>query len=198
MAHTIELKDEVYDLLRQHCKRTLAAGQMMPVDQLLEELMDYPEIPMHYPYHHFILPAALLTLMAIETRAGEEELGEMLDMAAARSKNVLGGFCGNYGACGAGVGAGIFLSVYTDTSPLSETSWQWANELTGLCLQNIAKIPGPRCCKRTAYLSLQSAVPYINDKLQAHLTLSPQIICKYSERNEQCKKEACPFYAMKR
>lgn len=194
MAHVIELKDEVYEMLMQHCLKRLSEGREMSVDKLMEEMMDYPEIPMHFPYHHFIMPAALLTLASIEEQVKEEELADMLEIAITRSKNVLGGFCGNYGTCGAAVGAGIFLSVYTDTSPLSGTSWQWVNELTGICLQNIATVPGPRCCKRTAYLSLQRAVPYINEKLDLHLHLSDKIVCKYSDRNEQCKKEECPFY----
>lgn len=192
--HKIELKTEVFLTLEQHCLQTLKNKVTMPVDKLMEQMMDYPEIPMHYPYHHFIMPAALLTLAAIEENLSEEELSIMLECALARSQNVLGGFCGNYGACGAAIGTGIFMSVYTDTSPMSETSWQWANEVTGLSLQNIASVSGPRCCKRTAFLSLIKAVPYINEKLHLHLTLSEKITCKYFTKNDTCKKEACPFY----
>ena len=192
--HKIELKSEVFFTLEEHCLQTLKNKNTMPVDKLMEQMMDYPEIPMHYPYHHFIMPAALLTLAAIEEGLSEEELSVLLECALARSQNVLGGFCGNYGACGAAIGTGIVLSVYTDTSPMSETSWQWANEVTGLSLQNIASVPGPRCCKRTAFLSLQKAVPYINEKLHLHLTLSEQITCKYFTKNDTCKKEECPFF----
>lgn len=192
--HKIELKSEVFFSLEEHCLQTLKNKNTLPVDKLMEQMMDYPEIPMHYPYHHFIMPAALLTLAAIEEGLSEEELSVLLECALARSQNVLGGFCGNYGACGAAIGTGIFLSVYTDTSPMSETSWQWANEVTGLSLQNIASVPGPRCCKRTAFLSLQKAVPYINEKLQLHLALSDKITCKYYAKNDSCKKEKCPFY----
>ena len=193
-AHEIVLKEEVFEALKQHCRAVCAACRQMSVDELLVELMDNPDVPIHYPYHHFIMPAALLTLAAAEQHLPEEELGEMLDTAEERAKNVLGGFCGNYGACGAGVGAGIFLSVYTDTSPMSETSWQWVNELTGLCLQKLASVPGPRCCKRTSFLSIQESVPYINEKLGLHLTVSDGITCHYYERNQECKKEECPFY----
>lgn len=190
----IELKPEVFSTLEQHCLKTLKNGFTMPVDKLMEQMMDYPEIPMHYPYHHFIMPAALLTLAAMEEGLTENELSVLLECALTRAQNVLGGFCGNYGACGAAVGTGIFMSVYTDSSPMSETSWQWANEVTGLSLQNIASVPGPRCCKRTAYLSLIKAVPYINEKLHLHLSLSENIKCKYFTRNDTCKRELCPFY----
>lgn len=193
-AHEIVLKEEVFEALKQHCLEVHAAHRQMNVDELLMELMDNPDVPIHYPYHHFIMPAALLTLAAVEKDLPAEELGEMLETAKGRAKNVLAGFCGNYGACGAGVGAGIFLSIFTDTSPMSESSWQWVNELTGLCLQKLAGVPGPRCCKRTSFLSIQESVPYINEKLGLHLAFSSDIVCRYYERNQECKKEACPFY----
>lgn len=192
--HSIELKDEVYLTLKKDCMEVFAEKKQMTVDLLMQKMMDEPEIPLHYPYHHFIMPAALLTLAAIEADLSQEQLSAMLECALVRSKNVLGGFCGHYGTCGAAVGTGIFMSVYTDTTPLSDTSWQWANEVTGRSLMNIATVPGPRCCKRTAYLALLGAVPYINEKLGLHLSLSDKIICKYSSRNDTCKKEECPFY----
>ena len=194
MAHGIELKEEVFEMLKEHCLKILDNNEVKTVDEIMMELMDYPEIPMHYPYHHFIMPASLLTAAALEKEIPKEELSEMLDTAIVRSKDILGGFCGNYGACGAGVGAGMFLSIYTDTSPLSGTSWQWANELTGICLQSIGKIPGPRCCKRTAFLSIEASIPYINEKLDMHLKISEDLYCKYSEYNNECKKEVCPYY----
>lgn len=194
MAAKIELKDEVYQMLKEHCLNVLKEGRRPHVDELLNEMMSYPEIPMHYPYHHFIMPAALLTLAAAEEGESAEALDEMLETAIARAKNVLAGFCGNYGACGAGVGAGIFLSIYTGTSPHSEDSWQWVNELTGLCLQRISTVQGPRCCKRTAFLSVEEALPYINEKLGLHLSLSGPIVCRFFDRNPDCKKELCPFF----
>lgn len=194
MAHQIILKDEVFEELKAHCFKVFDEKRDMSVDELQIELMDNPGVPMHYPYHHFILPAAMLTLAAIETGKSKEDLDILLVVALERSKNVLGGFCGNYGNCGAGVGAGIFMSVYTESSPLSEETWQWCNEITGICLQKIATIPGPRCCKRTGFLSLQAAVPYANEKLGLHLRLNENVHCKYSEKNPQCKKEVCPFY----
>lgn len=194
MAHEIILKEEVFEAIKAHCIDVFNEKRELTVDELQVELMDTPGVPMHYPYHHFILPAALLTLAAIEKEKSLEDLQIMLTVAMERSKNVLGGFCGNYGTCGAGVGAGIFMSVYTESSPLSEESWQWCNEITGICLQKISTIPGPRCCKRTGFLSLQAAVPYANEKLGLNLKLSDKISCKYSEANAQCKKEVCPFF----
>lgn len=194
MTHAIVLNDKVFEELKEHCLAVYDKGSIKTVDELMMELMDNPNVPMHFPYHHFILPGTLLTLAAMEDGSSREELNEMLGTALARSKNVLGGFCGNYGACGAGIGAGIFMSVYTDSSPMAEKSWQLANEITGICLQNISKVPGPRCCKRTGFLSVQAAVGYINEKLELNLRLNEKIICKYFMKNKDCKYSECPFY----
>lgn len=194
MAHAVELKEDVFEQLKEHCLSVYDEQRKMTVDELMIELMDHPEVPMHFPYHHFIIPGALLTLAALEDGSSRVELEDMLNVALSRSKNVLGGFCGNYGACGAGVGAGIFVSIYTDTSPMSEKSWQWANEVTGICLQHISTVPGPRCCKRTGFLSMQAAVDYLNEKLDLHLALNEHIVCKYADRNPDCKRELCPFF----
>lgn len=197
MAHIIVLEERIFDELKDICLDVYGKQTMMTVDELMGLMMDHPEVPMHYPYHHFIMPAALLTLAAMEEKVQIEALEEMLMLAITRSKDILGGFCGNYGACGAGVGAGIFMSIYTDASPMAVKNWQWANEVTGIALQAISKVPGPRCCKRTAYLSLQAAVPYINEKLELHLSVNDHIQCKYYERNAQCKKSVCPYYVVK-
>ena len=54
----------------------------------------------------------------------EPELKEKkIEDARKRAVNVLGGFCGFYGACGAAVGTGIFISVITEANPLSRDEW---------------------------------------------------------------------------
>ena len=98
------------------------------------------------------------------------------------------------GNCGSSVGAGIFMSVYTSASPLSVENWKWANELTGRCLIRVSSYGGPRCCKRTCYLSLMEAVPYINEKLDLNIKFNEALICKYSDQNKECLKINCPFF----
>jgi hypothetical protein len=132
----------------------------------------------------------------MEQSESREALEEMLDTAKVRSMQVPGGVCGNFGTCGAGVGAGIFMSVWTQTTPVSGKTWQWCNELTGRCLQKIASVEGPRCCKRTSYLSVSESVPYINEKLGLHLQNSPRVVCKYYEKNKECRHGECPYYPL--
>lgn len=185
---------DIYEDLTQICLETYDSGEIPAAEEMLNRMMDHPDVPMHFPYHHFIMPAALLTLSAMEAGKSREELEKMLKEAKKRSLSVPGGFCGLFGSCGAGVGAGIFMSVYTKTTPKSGQTWEWCNELTGQCLQKLASAGGPRCCKRTSYLSVSASVPFINEKLGLHLRNSDKVLCKYHDRNAECIKQACPFY----
>lgn len=159
------------------------------------ECMDMEGLPMHCPPHHFLIPAVLLTACARMEGKSEEELLPMLEEAEKRSKKVLGGFCGYYGSCGAGVGVGIFLSVYTGTTPLSTKTWQWVNEATGRALVRISTVEGPRCCKRNGFLALDEAVEIVRNRLGIELSRPLNVVCHYYPNNKECKKEKCPYFS---
>ena len=190
----IVLKDEIFGAIKEKCL-TLFDEKKTDLYEMAAELMEIREIPMHYPYHHYIVPAVLLT--ACHGAAGGErgELLKKLDTAEQRARDVLGGFCGFYGACGSGIGVGIFYSVYQEISPLSQEGWAAANQATADALTAIAGVEGPRCCKRCCFLALYSARKTIEEKLGIRLSMPEQIRCSYSGRNLDCKKEACPFFA---
>ena len=92
------------------------------------------------------------------------------------------------------MGVGIFLSVYTKTTPLSDKTWQWVNEATGRSLIRIASVEGPRCCKRNAFLAFQEAVEIVKERLGLELDEPEKVVCRYFPNNKECKKEKCPFY----
>lgn len=188
------LKQEVFDGLKSICKEVRRSREKMPMELMLMKMMDMQGLPMHCPYHHFIVPAALLTQVAIDEKTTEDEFNKWLELAEARAKTVPAGFCGECGACGAAVGIGIFISVYTKATPKSEETWQWANEATGLCLREIASYKGPRCCKRTSFLAVKEGVPYVNDKCGTSLISDEIKECLYHDRNAECLEESCPFY----
>ncbi len=195
----LEEKDYVvFELIKERCLDVFDSARAENVMTLAEELMDMPEIPMHYPFHHYIVPAALLTVIAAERGDSRERLSDMLETAKGRAALVPGGACGNMGNCGACVGAGICMSVYTDSTPMSEKTWSWANELTGRCLIHLSSVEGPRCCKRACFMVLQEAVPFINEKLGTRLVINENQICKYYENNVQCRKNGCPFYPVQK
>lgn len=189
-----ELKQELFDRLREICMETRRAEESMSVTRMLTRLMDLEGLPMHCPYHHFIVPAALLTQSAVFEKRDVSELSAWLDLAEERAKTVPAGFCGECGTCGSAVGVGMFLSIYTGATPKSVENWQQANEITGICLQKIAAYPGPRCCKRTSFLAVNEGVPYLNEKLGLEFTVETDQSCTYHNRNAECLEGECPFY----
>ena len=158
-------------------------------------LMKSPSVKMHGPEHHFLVPAVLLS--AFYNASGRpEEKEARIKKARQRAEHVLGGFCGFYGACGAAVGTGIFVSVVTDATPLSKEEWRLSNLLTAQSLHAIAEAGGPRCCKRDSFLAIQEALASVKDQLHVEMGTAPaDLKCEFHLMNKECKKAECRFYA---
>jgi hypothetical protein len=150
-------------------------------------------IAMHGPEHHFLVPAVLLSAYYNVTD-NQPIKEEKIKIAQKRAANVLGGFCGFYGDCGAAVGVGIFISVMTGATPLSINEWRLSNLATGRSLITIAENGGPRCCKRNTMLALQGAIEFVKEQFGVTLPVNGTIRCEFTGLNKQCIKEKCKFY----
>lgn len=181
-------------LIYDECLAYHQQEEYVPLWQRAAAIMAKDGFPLHYPCHHYLVPALLLSECRKRQGLPAEKLAADLETARQRSSNVLGGFCGFYGTCGAAVGLGIFWSIITDTTPLSQISWGYANEATGQALLDIAALGGPRCCKRAVFLTLQSALPQIEARLGLKLELGEGLQCPFHERNKECIGLNCPFY----
>ena len=158
---------------------------------LATALMRHPAVKMHGPEHHFLVPAALLATWA--SAAGAAERDGLLAEARRRSDSVIGGSCGFHGACGSGVGVGIFASLATGATPRSGPSWGQANRATARALQVIGDVGGPRCCKRTSWLALLSGIRFAREALGVGLD-GRGPCCEFHRRNDDCLERDCPFY----
>ncbi len=158
--------------------------------KILQKLMALPFCHMHGPEHHIMVGAALLT--AYKNAGGNIELSKALVEMQARGKKVPGGACGFWGACGAGVSSGMFVSIVTGSTPLENEAWGLSNRMTAKALDAIGKVGGPRCCKRDSYLSITEAVKFAKEHLKVEMELG-EIHCVHSNLNNQCIKERCPF-----
>lgn len=187
-------KDSVFENIFEVGDAIYKKGELLPLNKIIEKIELADGVPMHAPYHHTIVPYTLLIAAAIKEGIGEEDYLAMRETILERGKTVPGGFCGNCGACGSSVGVGIFISAYTGASPLTRENWQWANEGTANALLAVAEYPGPRCCKRTCYLSLRAASKYLADKLDLHLPIDEDIECIFHADNKQCIGKECPFF----
>ena len=158
---------------------------------ILEKMMDMETCHMHGPEHHVMVGAALLT--AYKQAGGSLDLEAALLEMYRRGKEVPGGACGFWGACGAGISTGMFVSIVTKATPLAEESWGLSNQMTGRALQRIGEHGGPRCCKRDSYLAVLEAVSFVKKHLGICMETG-QVFCSRSEQNAQCRKGQCPFY----
>ena len=187
-----EIKQQIYDDIKKICMDGFET-RMQPVE-LMEKAWENESFPMHCPEHHYLVPAVLLA--AYRGLRGDEPgvLERDLELAQERAKNLLAGFCGWYGACGATVGSGVFLSLLTDTSPYSVKTWAQANMLTAKCLEQIAQLGGPRCCKRVCYTSVLTTTQFMKEQFGMDIGSLPKPTCSYSQRNDECRKALCPYY----
>ena len=132
-----------------------------------------------------------------DTLYGEKEYVKALHEMYRRGKSVPGGACGFWGACGAGVSTGQFVSIVTGSTPLAVESWGLSNQMTAKALESIGKVGGPRCCKRDSYLAILAAIDFAAEHLNVHMEKSVPV-CTRSGQNNQCIGKRCPFVGGKK
>ena len=177
---------EALDILRQ----VLNSSTSTDPTEILERVMSHPSVPMHGPEHHAMVPAAIVAAVC---NAGYSIPKEAVEIAVTRGSEVPGGWCGFYGACGAAVGVGIAVSVLTKATPLTGKQRSLAMEATSLALARM--LDGhPQCCKRASRNALEAAVEFLRDRMGMTLGMGQPIRCSYSQRNQTCPREECPYY----
>ena len=157
---------------------------------ILEKMMDLPFCHMHGPEHHVMVGSALLT--AYKNAGGDLDLPNALIEMMHRGKSVPGGACGFWGACGAGISSGMFISILSKSTPLTYEPFALSHRMTAASLGKIGEIGGPRCCKRDSFLSVLAAVDFVKEHFGVEME-KPAVVCRYSSRNNQCIGRRCPF-----
>lgn len=157
---------------------------------VMNRLMRLPFCHMHGPEHHVMVGAALLT--ACRNAGGELDLRKALAEIRSRGGSVPGGACGFWGACGAGVSSGMFVSIVTGSTPLSDKAFALSHKMTARSLNAIGDVGGPRCCKRDSYLSILEAVAFARDHLGVSME-TDEVVCEFASGNNQCIGKRCPF-----
>lgn len=176
---------------RRIFKHCLQSHETAPIT-IMDQLMEAADFPMHGPDHHFLIGAALLT--AYVNNGGTLDLETALKEMEKRTAQVPGGACGFWGACGAAVSAGMFISIVTGSTPIKNEEWKLSNLMTASALQTLGEIGGPRCCKRNGMLAVQTACRYAEEHLHVTMDCPETVTCHYFPRNPQCIKERCPFH----
>ena len=160
--------------------------------EIARRIMEDPYIYMHGPEHHVMVGAVLLT--AYRNSGGDIDLKEALEEMKERGSQIPGGVCGFWGCCGAGVSTGIYMSIVTGATPLAGRSWGLANRTTAKALEAIGELGGPRCCKRDTFTAIRKAAEMTAKELGVEMDCPAEIVCTFSEENQQCLKKACPYH----
>ncbi|MBI4752937.1 hypothetical protein HY793_00995, partial [Candidatus Desantisbacteria bacterium] len=81
-------------------------------------------------------------------------------------------------------------------TPLSDTERIIANIMTSRALAAIAGHRGSRCCKRSTWVALETAIQYIREVLKVEMEYIPasELKCTHSHRNKHCSQMDCRFY----
>lgn len=160
--------------------------------EIIEKMMSLDTCHMHGPEHHIMVGASLIT--AYKNAGGQVDMEWALAEMIRRGKQVPGGACGNWGACGAGISTGQFVSIVTKSSPLATKAWGLSNLMTSRALARIASHGGPRCCKRDSYESILAAIDFAEEELQVKMQRPERVICSRSAQNNHCLGSKCPFH----
>ena len=176
-------------------KRQVPADELQPYARPLlstfRRMMDMPFCHMHGPEHHIMVGSALLT--AYHNAGGQIDLPKALSEMISRGSKVPGGACGFWGAFGAAISTGMFISIITGSTPLMHEAWGHSNLKTSCSLARLGEIGGPRCCKRNSYTSILTAIDY-TERITGVRMHKPMVVCRHMSSNSQCIGNRCPFH----
>lgn len=180
--------NDKYTLIKTEC---LKSDSTNPIE-LAIHIMKNDLIAIHGPEHHILDGSCFLT--AMHNAGADFDLNSALDELAERGAKMPGATCGKWGVCGSSSSIGSAMAIINGTGPLSDNEYYKDNlRFVSRALNNIAEIGGPRCCKRNAFISLGTAVDFVNERYNIKLQKG-EIKCEFSNRNKQCIKSRCPFY----
>ena len=131
---------------------------------IFKQITEKEYISIHGPEHHILDGASLL--VAYKNAGGEIDLEQALDRLMAEGVRMPGAMCG-----------------------------LWGNHMqfTSKAIGELGTINGPRCCKRDAMIAFKNGIDYVNAHYGVTLQYE-QMQCGFTDFNEQCIKERCPFH----
>ena len=183
-------KDAITAIL-DFCEQT----ELVDPFEIADEIMKHPNFKVYGPEHHVLVPAALLTSLKnlnIKKTDGVSVTFADIVKAVDRARKLPGGWCGLYGNCGAGVGSGVAISVFTGATPAKDIPRSLSILTTSRSLEKIADNI-EHCCKRSVRISIAQAIKMLNEKFDLDLDFKAKK-CIFSDLNDKCERQKCPFF----
>ena len=157
---------------------------------LLKKIRAHPDIPVHGPEHHAIMPGIIL---ATYKNRGAKISNKDILTGIERGSKVPGGACGFWGSCGAAIGAGIAMAVLHKATPLTPRPRQTAMEVTAAVLTEIAKVTAGRCCQRETVTGLK-VLAQLSREWPITLLADDTVACDQYLTNRECVRKQCPLW----
>jgi hypothetical protein len=179
------------EIIKEVCENT----ELKDPFQLADLIMKHHKFNMYGPEHHVLTPAVILTILKnnnIKKPDGNEITFSDIKGAITRASAIPGGWCGFYGSCGAGMGSGVAISIFTGATPAKNKPRTLANQMTSRALNKIADNL-EHCCKRSVKLSLCETLNFLDEKFGIKLNYTPNR-CSFSEINDKCETVKCPLF----
>lgn len=179
------------DIIESVCEKTNIKDPF----ELADRIMKHPSFKMYGPEHHVLTPAVVLTVLRnneIKKPNGEEITLFDIKEAIRRASKLPGGWCGFYGSCGAGIGSGVAISIFTGATPSTNKERTLANQITSRSLSLIAD-GLEHCCKRSVKLAICEILEFLNEKFKIELNYNTKK-CIFSHLNNKCESENCPIF----
>jgi hypothetical protein len=166
------------------------------VGEIFKQAVEYGNLSLFGSHHHTLVTAVLLT--AYRNAGAEFDYDLAIAEGMLRGQNAPLGACGYFGVCGAAMGAGVFLSIITETNPMT-TGKQYVRpmELVRRCLGEMVQFEGPRCCKRSSFIVLEATCDYVVKEFGVPMECT-SLACAYSAENPDCLFSDCPYFAPRR
>ena len=162
---------------------------------IADTVLNHPLFNMYGPEHHTIVPLALLTMIK-NLKLKNQEGGLITDLdlfkALKRSSKIPGGWCGFYGSCGAAIGAGVAIAVFTNSNPSKAKPRSSANQTVSKGLSRIAD-GLEHCCKRSVKIAIDEGIQMITEITEKEFNFSVDN-CHFSALNQRCEGNKCPYF----
>ena len=174
----------------QVVERTCEGSHETDPSIIVNLIMKHPMSVMHSPQHHILVTPAVLAALRnnelLPLKPGR------LASAIERTQGIPLGVCGSRGECGAAICVGTLVSILTGATFQKDRERSLALQASAEALLAIAQAGGPRCCKQSVYLALETSSIFLKRELDLDLPVEPR--CEFSARNTECKQERCKYY----
>jgi hypothetical protein len=164
--------------------------------EMLEDVLGQGEgTPVHGVWHHALTGEILLVCLK---NAGYPITDDLIEEVIDRGRQIPGGACGFLGICGALASAASAYSILLGSTPVATAPREQLLSFTDRLFARLSEIGGSRCCKKSSYAALETAV---EELAQLGFELPAEHFegrCPFFSSNDTCDGAACVYFPQKR